>query len=86
MPKISEFFGISIYLYYREHGPPHFHALYGGDEVLVSIEDLSVLSGRLSPRALGLVMEWAALHQPELSDVWKAAAAHQPLKGIEPLR
>jgi hypothetical protein len=76
MPKISEFFGISIYVYYREHGPPRFHALYGGEEILVSIGDLSVLSGALNPRALGLVMEWAALHKDELRVVWRQAAAH----------
>jgi hypothetical protein len=25
MPRISEFFGIAIYMYYRDHAPPHFH-------------------------------------------------------------
>lgn len=59
MPKISEFFGIAIYVYYREHVPPHFHALYGGQEALVTIEHLSVLAGSLPPRAMGMVMEWA---------------------------
>jgi hypothetical protein len=24
LPKISEFFGISIYMYWREHPPAHF--------------------------------------------------------------
>lgn len=86
MPKISEFFGISIYLYYRDHGPPHFHALYAGDEVLIRIDDLSILEGKLSPRALGLVIEWATLHQDELGEVWRQARAHQPLSRIEPLR
>lgn len=86
MPKISEFFGISIYVYYREHGPPHFHALYGEEEVLISIEDLSVLNGKLNPRALGLVMEWAVLRQDDLSAVWKQAANHEPLDKIAPLR
>ena len=85
MPKVSEFFGISIYVYYREHGPPHFHALYAGDEVAVSIEQLAVVTGRIGPRALGLVMEWAALHQDELRGVWKQAAAHEPLSRIDPL-
>jgi hypothetical protein len=53
VPKISEFFGISIYMYFGEHPPPHFHARYGGSEALVSIADLSVLEGSLPPRALG---------------------------------
>ncbi|MGH7545709.1 MAG: DUF4160 domain-containing protein, partial [Gemmatimonadota bacterium] len=70
----------------REHGPPHFHALYGGEEVLVRIDDLSVMAGKLNPRALGLVMEWAALHQRELREVWRQAAAHEPLSSIAPLQ
>lgn len=86
MPKISEFFGIVIYVYYRDHAPSHFHALYGGAEVLISIEDLSVLDGKLSPRAMGLVIEWATLHQQELRQVWEQARAHEPLSRIEPLR
>ncbi|MEO0079566.1 MAG: DUF4160 domain-containing protein [candidate division WOR-3 bacterium] len=86
MPKISEFFGISICMYYREHMPPHFHAIYAGDEALISIDDLSVLSGEIPPRALGLVMEWANLHRAELHRVWNQAMAHQPLDSIEPLK
>jgi len=86
VPKISEFFGISIYIYYRDHSPPHFHAIYGGDEVIVSIADLSVRQGKLGQRALGLVMEWAAQHEKELAKVWDQATAHQPLSKIEPLR
>ncbi len=86
MPKISEFFGIAIYVYYREHMPPHFHAIYGDEEVLIAIDDLSVLGGRLAPRAMGLVIEWANLHQDELRGVWAQAMAQQPLDKIEPLR
>lgn len=86
MPKISEFFGVAIYMYYRDHGPSHFHALYGSDQVLVRIDDLSVMAGHLNPRALGLVMEWATIHQEELKEVWRQAQNHEPLKGIEPLR
>ena len=86
MPKISEFFGIQIYMYYDDHGPPHFHAQYGEYEAVIRIGDLSVAGGRLPPRALGLVMEWAALRGPELDEAWKRAAAMEPLQRIEPLR
>ena len=86
MPKVSEFFGISVYVYYREHMPPHFHAIYGEAEAVVAIADLSVLSGRLNPRALGLVIEWATVHQGELREVWAQAVSHEPLSKIEPLR
>ena len=86
MPKISEFFGISIYVYWREHPPPHFHARYSGEEVIIGIEDLTVLEGSVSPRALGLIMEWASLHQGELKAAWVEAQALQPPRKIEPLR
>jgi hypothetical protein len=86
MPRISEFFGIAIYVYHREHLPPHFHAIYGGDEAQVAIDDLSIMSGSLPPRALGLVVEWATLHRDELRRVWKQALAHEPLSRIEPLK
>ncbi len=85
MPKVSEFFGISIYMYFRDHAPPHFHARYGGAEALVRIEDLSVLEGSLPPRALGLVMEWASLHQRELAEAWRRAQAHEAPGKIDPL-
>ena len=50
MPKISEFFGIAIYVYWRDHGPPHFHAVYAGDEAAITIEDVpSALRAAASP-------------------------------------
>ena len=85
MPKISEFFGIAIYMYYRDHPPPHFHAIYGGREVQIAIEELEVLTGSLSPRAMSLVMEWARGHRSELRIDWQRAQEHQPLDWIEPL-
>jgi hypothetical protein len=57
MPKISEFFGIAIYMYFDDHAPPHFHAQYAEFEAVIQIDDFSVLRGRLPPRALGLVAE-----------------------------
>ena len=63
MPRISEFFGISIHMYWRDHNPPHFHAVYGEADAAISIDDLRVLRGALPPRVLGLVIEWARLHQ-----------------------
>jgi hypothetical protein len=85
MPKVSEFFGIAIYVYWRDHGPPHFHAVYGDDEVLIAIRDLSVVRGRLPPRAMGLVIEWATLRRAELERVWRQAENLEPLSRIEPL-
>lgn len=67
MPRISEFFGIVIAMYYNDHAPPHFHARSGGDEATYRSDSLERLSGFLPPRAHGLVAEWAALHQRSLN-------------------
>ena len=86
MPEICRFFGIVIYIYYREHQPAHFHAVYGEFEALISIDSLAVLSGNLPPRAFGLVIEWANMHREELKNDWKKAIALEKLDKIEPLR
>jgi hypothetical protein len=86
VPEISRFFGIVIAMHYSDHEPPHFHARYGEEKALIAIETLQVLRGRLSPRALGLVMEWTALHQDELLNNWELARSQSPLNKIEPLQ
>lgn len=64
---------------------PHFHARYAEQRAIIHIESLTVLSGRLSPRVLGLVTEWAAMHQPELRENWRLAREQAPLNPIPPL-
>ena len=86
MPEISRFFGVVIRMYWDDHNPPHFHAFYAEEEALIDIQSLSLFAGHLSPRALGLVIEWATLHQPELLDDWHRAQGQEPLESIEPLR
>ena len=69
MPTISSFYGILIRMYFNEHEPAHFHALYGDDQATVDIEKLSVLEGKLPRRAMELVLDWAELHQAELREL-----------------
>jgi hypothetical protein len=85
VPKVSEFFGIVIALYYVDHAPPHFHATYGEHEAVISIDALAVLRGSLPRRALALVLEWATLHAHELRDDWQRARQGLPLAPIAPL-
>jgi hypothetical protein len=85
MPEVSRFYGIVIRMFYREHNPPHFHAQYGDQEAVVDIESLTLMAGYLSPRARGLVVEWAFLHQDELFDNWLRARASQTPLRIDPL-
>ena len=88
MPRISSFYGITIWMYYDEihhRGRPHFHARYGESEASVDIESLAILAGDLPPRARRLVVEWAFAHRVELRDNWVRARGHQQLEPIEPL-
>jgi Domain of unknown function (DUF4160) len=51
MPTLSEFFGILIRMYWDDHPPPHFHALYVEHEAQYNIATLDVINGSL-PDAL----------------------------------
>lgn len=86
MPEISRFFGIVITMYYDEHNPPHFHARYGSDQAAIEISTLMVLEGKLPPRVLGLITEWASQHQEELMESWAAARTDRPPRKISPLQ
>lgn len=57
MPEISRFYGIIIAMFFDDHNPPHFHARYGGEKIIIEIDSFRVLEGRIPPRALGLVIE-----------------------------
>jgi hypothetical protein len=84
MPEISRFLGIVIGMFYKEHGVPHFHAVYGEHEASVEIESGTV-HGQFPARALRLVLEWTALHEAELLENWQSAREGRPLKPIAPL-
>jgi hypothetical protein len=86
MPRISEFYGIVIELYWSDHNPPHFHATYGEHQAEFEIRTLGLLRGKLPAKATSLVIEWAALHQQELLEQWDLARSHLPLGKIEPLQ
>ena len=85
MPEVSRFLGIIITIYYNDHPPPHFHVRYNQQKALIDIEILSIIEGKLSPRILGLVIEWAAIHKAELLENWKLARLNTPLMPIPPL-
>jgi hypothetical protein len=72
-------------MYYRDHPPPHFHALYAGEKATIDIETLAFIDGRLPARARGLVIEWAALHQDELRQAFRQVAVMMPPARIPPL-
>lgn len=65
-PTINQFFGIVIQMFWREHAPAHFHAMYGEHEAQIDSRTLAVIIGYLPKRALNLTIEWAIEHRTEL--------------------
>lgn len=86
MPTLSTFYGILIQMFWQDHPPPHFHALYAEHEAKIDIRTLEVIEGSLPRRALALVLEWAQEHRTELMEDWSLCTQRQSPKKIEPLR
>ena len=86
MPEISRFFGIIIRMYFDDHEPPHFHAVYSDMEAEVGIDPIETREGDMPNRAVSMVLEWAALHQRELMDDWRRLRTSRPAQKIAPLR
>lgn len=85
MPTISIFYGILIQMFWRDHAPPHFHALYSEFEVLIDLRTLEIIEGTMPRRALALVLEWAVQHRKELMEDWKLCETKQIPQKIAPL-
>lgn len=82
MPTISIFFGIVVQMYWRDHNPPHLHAVYQGQEGLFSIETGKLINGKLPRRAENLVSDWIADHRSELMDNWRRGRMGLPFEQI----
>ncbi len=81
MPEIARFYGIVIKLFFGDHPPPHFHAVYGEYVGLFDINTLEMIEGDLPKRAKNLVIEWATINKHELKQMWDSQEFHklQPL-------
>ena len=86
MPRLCEFYGIAIYMYFLDHNPPHFHAIYAEHEALVRIDTGEVIRGQLPTTARRLVEQWRQLHVDDLTANWARAQEPAALSGIEPLQ
>jgi hypothetical protein len=82
MTTISVFFGIMIRMYHRDHGIPHYHAIYQAHEAVFNIMTGEILDGEFPRKATRIVREWAEEHRQELLANWERARARQPLERI----
>ena len=85
MPEISLFYGIRITMYYEDHNPPHFHAEYNGQKVIVDILRGCVIKGGLPSKQLKLILAWCVIHQDEVMQNWELSKDGKPLNAINPL-
>ena len=72
MPIYFQFNGIKIVLYFNEHNPPHFHAMYAEYEALIEINSLSVFRGKLPKKKEQEVLKWVKKNQKLLVEIWNA--------------
>jgi len=82
MPVIARFYGILIKMYFREHGVPHFHAIYGEFNGVFVVDSLEMIEGDLPGRAQELVLEWAERYRDELRQMWETQE-YKALPGLE---
>lgn len=85
MPEISRFYGIVIYMFFKEHNPPHFHVKYQDYEATIEIQD-GTIRGAMPRRAMNLIFEWLDLHRDELIENWTLMEQRKALNKIEPLK
>jgi hypothetical protein len=88
VPRISEFFGIVICMYWfdrQKHRGAHLHARYAGDEAVFDLAG-NCLEGDLGPRVTGLVADWCRERRGALEEAWAAAISGQEIPWVAPLR
>ena len=73
MPALSMFYGIIVRMQSEKggkHSKPHIHALYGEEEIIVSLNG-EVLEGKFPNRQLKMLLAWMTIHEDELYANWK---------------
>jgi hypothetical protein len=71
-----------VMMYFKEHGIPHFYALYAEYNGLFEIDSLEMIVGDLPNRTQRMVKEWAELYKNDLLEMWKTQE-YKKLPGLE---
>jgi len=73
-------------MFYRDRGPPHFHAEYHGQDATFDFNG-RILEGKLDSRtAKILIRKWARMHRTELNMNWDNMRQQRAFIRIEPLK
>ncbi|MBQ9418493.1 MAG: DUF4160 domain-containing protein [Bacteroidales bacterium] len=80
MPQVSDFYGITIFMNFNDHVPPHFHAWYNHGEYKVMVDiSTGTIKGEMPGRALRMILEWLDIHRAELLEAWERTC-----RGVNP--
>lgn len=73
MPTICHFCGITIvmYLKYKEHNPPHIHAITQDFDAPFLIETGELMEGFFPAKAKKLVKDFILKYKDELEEMWE---------------
>lgn len=85
MPELCRFYGISIYMYYFDHNPPHFHVVYGEYEAVFMIDEIRLMKGNVPNRVERMVKEWGSLNIELLKENWNRCMIGEEIIKIDPL-
>ena len=69
-------------MYFKEHGVPHFHAMYAEFNGVFDIKNLEMIEGDLPSRAEKMVKDWAKQYQSDLQNMWDTQE-FKKLPGLE---
>lgn len=70
MPTITLIDSIKILIYFNDHMPPHFHAIYNEYEEIFLIETLETYAGNLPKKQRKKVLAWANQNKPYIIEKW----------------
>lgn len=72
MPQVKQLTAaLSIWVYPKDHAPPHFHLIGPDTAAMVDLRDLQVIAGSYKRRDLRDALVWAADHTEELWEAWR---------------
>ena len=89
MPIVSQFYGIIIRIFFKDtekHYLEHIHVQYNEYDAVYSIENTSVLEGKLPPKQHKLVVAWMEIHKEELKALWRVTQQDGEIFKIDPLK
>jgi len=88
VPTLSMFYGIIVRMFREQGGKhhiPHIHAMYSGQNVVVTF-DGNVIEGDFPASKLKLLVAWVEIHKDELEANWQLLSEDGTFFKIEPLK